>query len=119
MYSETKYKQLLIFFKRHEFYIITMLFLKASLFLNFPRLKWRILFLTGLSRKRKPYIADRKGFILGNPEGLKIGKVAVIGANSAVTKSVEAILLMEAFLQNFIKRREDEKSSHYSTRKSR
>ena len=82
-----------------------MLFHKASLFLNFPRPKWRLLFLTGLSRKREPYIADRKGFILGNPEGLKIGKVAVIGANSVVTKSVEAYTVVGGVPAKFIKRR--------------
>ena len=82
-----------------------MLFHKASLFLNFPRLKWRVLFLTVLSRKREPNIANRRGFILGNPEGLKIGKGAVIGANSVVTKSVKAYTVAGGVPAKFIKRR--------------
>ena len=81
-----------------------MSFHNTSLFSNFPRLKWRLLFLTELSQKREPNIANRRGFIHGNPEGLKIGKGAVIGANSVVTKSVEAYTVFGGVPAKFIKR---------------
>ena len=209
MYSDLKYKRLLVFFKRYRFHIIPMVFHKVSLLLTFLRLKWRVFFLRMLSRGKVSniveirngftftrggkisvgnncYIGERVNFeisiepegvltigdnvwishdchitswgsisignnvligeftsirdtthnykepeipirmqgekigkivieddvwigrgclILGNPEGLKIGKGAVIGANSVVTKSVEAYTVVGGVPAKLIKRR--------------